>query len=128
VGGADVFAAYVNRLKTQNPFYAVVSAGDLIGASPLVSALFHDGAQFGLLFSHRHFGAELGSIQFEARNDERIPIPGGDSGAGMWSVITAQFQQDQGAYSPITHGNSYIQVIGCICHFMRRIFWLIRIC
>jgi acyl-homoserine-lactone acylase len=56
--------------------------------------------------------AELGSIQFEPRNDERIPIPGGDGGAGMWSVISSQFQQDKGGYSPITAGNSYIQVIG----------------
>jgi acyl-homoserine-lactone acylase len=55
--------------------------------------------------------AELGSIQFEQRNDERIPIPGGDGGAGMWSVITTQFQPDTG-YSPIQHGNSYIQIIG----------------
>ena len=41
-GGADVLAGYVAYLKAQNPNHVVVSAGDLIGASPLVSALFHD--------------------------------------------------------------------------------------
>lgn len=41
-GGADFFAAYANQLKAQNPNNVVVSAGDLIGASPLISALFHD--------------------------------------------------------------------------------------
>jgi 5'-nucleotidase len=41
-GGADVLAAYVAQLKAQNPNNAVVAAGDLIGASPLISALFHD--------------------------------------------------------------------------------------
>lgn len=41
-GGADYFAAYVNLLKQRNPNNVVVSAGDLIGASPLLSALFHD--------------------------------------------------------------------------------------
>ena len=41
-GGADVLAAYVNQLKAQNPNNAIVAAGDLIGASPLISALFHD--------------------------------------------------------------------------------------
>lgn len=55
--------------------------------------------------------AELGSLQFEPRNDERIPIPGGDGGAGMWSVITSQFNAEQQAYTPILHGNSYMQVI-----------------
>lgn len=55
--------------------------------------------------------AELGTLQFEARNDERIPIPGGDGGAGMWSVITSQYNAEQQGYTPIVHGNSYMQVI-----------------
>jgi 5'-nucleotidase len=42
VGGADAFAGHIARLKAQNPHSVVVSAGDLIGATPLVSALFHD--------------------------------------------------------------------------------------
>lgn len=42
VGGADALAAQVARLKTGMPHSAVVAAGDLVGASPLVSALFHD--------------------------------------------------------------------------------------
>lgn len=42
VGGADIFAGHIARLKAQNPHSIVVSAGDLIGATPLVSALFHD--------------------------------------------------------------------------------------
>lgn len=41
-GGVDWFAGYVARAKAENPNTAVVAAGDLIGASPLVSALFHD--------------------------------------------------------------------------------------
>lgn len=42
VGGADYMAAYVERLKSQNPLNVVVGAGDFIGASPLISALFFD--------------------------------------------------------------------------------------
>ena len=42
VGGAEYLAAYVARLKAQNPLNVVVGAGDFIGASPLVSALFFD--------------------------------------------------------------------------------------
>jgi 5'-nucleotidase len=41
-GGAEVIAGYVNQLKALNPNHAIVAAGDLIGASPLISALFHD--------------------------------------------------------------------------------------
>lgn len=55
--------------------------------------------------------APLGEIQYSERSGERIPIPGGQGGAGMWSVITAQLRSDAG-YTPIQHGNSYIQVIG----------------
>ncbi len=42
VGGAEYLAAYVARLKAQNPLHVVVGAGDFIGASPLISALFFD--------------------------------------------------------------------------------------
>ena len=42
VGGAEFIAAYVARLKAQNPLNVVVGAGDFISASPLVSALFFD--------------------------------------------------------------------------------------
>ncbi len=42
VGGAEYLAAHVSRLKGQNPLNVVVGAGDSIGASPLISALFFD--------------------------------------------------------------------------------------
>jgi len=42
VGGVDWLAGYIAELKNQNPSTVVVSAGDIIGATPLVSALFHD--------------------------------------------------------------------------------------
>jgi 5'-nucleotidase len=41
-GGAAYLAAHVHRLAQANPNTVVVSAGDLTGASPLVSNLFHD--------------------------------------------------------------------------------------
>lgn len=61
VGGIDYFAGYVDAIRAKNPTGTVIiSAGDLIGASPLVSALFHDegtveamnrlGAGYGLDF------------------------------------------------------------------------------
>jgi 5'-nucleotidase len=41
-GGIEYFASHVGILRTRNPDTFLVSAGDLIGATPLVSALFHD--------------------------------------------------------------------------------------
>ena len=42
VGGAEYLAAYVARMKAQNPYNVVVGGGDFISASPLISALFFD--------------------------------------------------------------------------------------
>ncbi|MGH7297211.1 MAG: bifunctional metallophosphatase/5'-nucleotidase, partial [Polyangiaceae bacterium] len=39
-GGVAWLAAHVERLRAENPATVVVSAGDLTGASPLVSNLF----------------------------------------------------------------------------------------
>ncbi len=40
--GAEYLATYIKRFKSENPNTIVVSAGDNIGASPLISAHFHD--------------------------------------------------------------------------------------
>lgn len=40
--GVARFATRIDALRAQNPLNAVVSAGDMIGASPLTSALFKD--------------------------------------------------------------------------------------
>lgn len=41
-GGVEYLATHINNLRATNPNTVVVSAGDMIGASPLISALFHD--------------------------------------------------------------------------------------
>ena len=55
--------------------------------------------------------ARWGDVQFEIRNGEKIGIPGGDGRAGMFSVISARFDGDNGGYTPIVSGNSYIQSV-----------------
>lgn len=59
VGGADALAGYVEFLKAQNPFHVVVAAGDLVGASPMVSALFHDE---GTIEAMNLLGLEISSV------------------------------------------------------------------
>jgi 5'-nucleotidase len=41
-GGAEHLASAVRELRAKNPNHVFVAAGDLVGASPLLSALFHD--------------------------------------------------------------------------------------
>ncbi len=41
-GGAAFFAERIATLRGEHPNTVVVSAGDLIGASPMISAIFHD--------------------------------------------------------------------------------------
>ena len=52
-----------------------------------------------------------GEVQFAMRNGEKIGIPGGSGGQGLFSVITARFNSENGGYTPITHGNGYIRTV-----------------
>jgi 5'-nucleotidase len=70
VGGAEYIAAYVARLKAQNPLNVVVGAGDFIGASPLISALFFDEPAVETL---NKIGVEFSSVgnhEFDKGKDE----------------------------------------------------------
>ena len=51
-----------------------------------------------------------GDVQFAERNGTRIPVPGGPGRHGMFSYINTDFTNGKG-YTPIVHGNSYIQVV-----------------
>lgn len=76
-GGVDAMAAYVQQLKQQNPATIVVSAGDMIGASPLVSALFHDE---GTIESMNRLGLDfnaVGNHEFDDGKAELLPMQNG---------------------------------------------------
>jgi 5'-nucleotidase len=77
VGGADFLAAHVARLKSQNPNNVVVGAGDLIGATPLISSLFFDEPavetlnRIGLEFS------AVGNHEFDKGSAELLRLQNG---------------------------------------------------
>lgn len=76
-GGVDVLATYVNNLKAQNPNNVVVSAGDLIGASPLISAFFHDE---GSIETMNRLGLEfnaVGNHEFDEGRAELLRMQNG---------------------------------------------------
>ncbi|WKJ89493.1 bifunctional metallophosphatase/5'-nucleotidase [Methylomonas montana] len=70
VGGVDWMAGYVENLKSENPNTVVVSAGDIIGATPLISALFHDE---GTIETMNRLGLDfnaVGNHEFDEGKDE----------------------------------------------------------
>lgn len=71
-------------------------------------AALADGVQV-LLDNAIALDAPWGEVQFEEKNGERIPIPGG-SGGMLFSVISSGLVEGEG-YSNISAGNSYIQAV-----------------
>ena len=50
-----------------------------------------------------------GDLQYDTKNGVRFPIHGGRDGSGMFSIITADLGPE--GYTPIDHGNSYMQTV-----------------
>lgn len=77
-GGAAYLAGLIDRLRAQNPERTlVVAAGDLIGASPLVSSLFHDEPTIEALNRTGLAVSSVGNHEFEKGVDELLRIQNG---------------------------------------------------
>ena len=71
-GGADYLAAYIAERLSHNPNHVIVSAGDLVGASPLISAAYHDEGTIEVM---NLLGLELtavGNHEFDAGSAELL--------------------------------------------------------
>ena len=102
VGGAEYLAAYVAQMKAQNPYNVVVGAGDFIGASPLISALFYDepavetlnkiGVEFNAVGNHEF---DKGSAELKRLQSGGCKITGGapdpESCKGLGSAAPGTF-------------------------------------
>ncbi|MGY2038514.1 bifunctional metallophosphatase/5'-nucleotidase [Nocardia gipuzkoensis] len=64
-GGAAYLATHLTRLKAAYPSSAVLAAGDNIGASPLVSALFHDEPTITFLNNTGVAASAVGNHEFD---------------------------------------------------------------
>lgn len=76
-GGIDALATRIKELKAGHPNNVVVAAGDLIGASPLSSALFHDE---GTIETLNRMGLEISSVgnhEFDKGIDELLRMQNG---------------------------------------------------
>src|SRR5215203_2175435 len=64
-GGAAFLAARISQLKSEQPNHVVVSAGDLVGASPLASGLFQDEPTIEVMNSIGLDVSALGNHEFD---------------------------------------------------------------
>ena len=77
-GGAAYLATLIATLKAQNPGSTlVVAAGDMIGASPLVSGLFHDEPAIDALGMMGLDLTSVGNHEFDKGRDELLRMQNG---------------------------------------------------
>ncbi len=76
-GGAEHLATAIAQAKAKNPNHAVVAAGDLIGGTPLLSALFRDEPTIESLSLMGLQMAAVGNHEFDKGADELLRMQRG---------------------------------------------------
>ncbi|MBF9232409.1 bifunctional metallophosphatase/5'-nucleotidase [Microvirga sp. BT350] len=76
-GGSEAMATLVKQLKSGNKNSIFVAAGDLIGASPLLSALFHDEPTVESLSLMGLEASAVGNHEFDEGKDELLRMQNG---------------------------------------------------
>lgn len=86
--GVARFSTRIKQLKDANPMHAVVSAGDMIGASPLTSALFKDEPTIEAM---NRIGIDfnaVGNHEFDEGKDELVRMQhGGNHPTDLYSGL-----------------------------------------
>ncbi|NHQ86946.1 bifunctional metallophosphatase/5'-nucleotidase [Iodobacter sp. HSC-16F04] len=107
VGGAEYLATWVKNLKAKNPNNVVVSAGDLIGASPMISALYHDeptiesmnalGLEFNAVGNHEFDdgSAELLRMQNGGCHADKVGCADGKFDGAKFKFLAANVQDSK---------------------------------
>jgi 5'-nucleotidase len=95
-GGAEHLATAVQQLKAKNPHHVFVAAGDLIGATPLLSALFRDEPTIESLSLMGLEASAVGNHEFDKGAAELLRLQRGGCGAdgcqGPQPFAGARFQ------------------------------------
>lgn len=76
-GGAEHLATLVKELRAKNKNNVFVAAGDLIGASPFLSAMFHDEPTVNSLSMMGLAIASVGNHEFDEGKDELLRMQNG---------------------------------------------------
>ncbi|MDC8770612.1 bifunctional metallophosphatase/5'-nucleotidase [Roseateles albus] len=102
VGGAEYLAAYVAKMKASNPNTVVVGAGDFIGASPLISALFFDEPAVETLNKIGVDFSSVGNHEFDKGKDELRRLQNGGCKLDAGGVQEANSCKGFGSSAPGT--------------------------
>jgi 5'-nucleotidase len=98
-GGAAHLATLVRRLRAQAPHSVLVSGGDLVGASPIASALFRDEPTIEAM---NRIGLDLGVLgnhEFDRGVDELRRLLAGGCHPGADSGVAASCAGPSGRYA-----------------------------
>ena len=76
-GGAEYLATHIAALRATNPNTVMVAAGDVIGATPLLSALFHDEPTIESMNAMGLGVAGVGNHEFDEGIDELLRMATG---------------------------------------------------
>jgi 5'-nucleotidase len=103
-GGAAYLSALVRQLKARNPGNTlVVGAGDLVGASPLASGLFHDEPTIEVLNQIGLDVTSVGNHEFDKGRTELLRLQNGGcyprSDDGSSGVVGVDTCMNTGAFS-----------------------------
>jgi 5'-nucleotidase len=79
-GGAEYLATHLKQDVAQNPNSMIVAAGDLIGASPLLSALFHDEPTIESMNAMNLAVSSVGNHEFDEGWTELLRMQNGGCG------------------------------------------------
>ena len=82
-GGAESLATAVAELRRKNPNHVFVGAGDLVGASPLLSALFRDEPTIESLSAMGLEVSAVGNHEFDRGSDELLRLQRGGCAAAQ---------------------------------------------
>ena len=88
-GGVEYLATHVDQLRATNPNTVFVSAGDLIGATPLLSALFHDEPSIEAMNLMGLDYNGVGNHEFDEGISELLRVAYGDESAKGYTPARA---------------------------------------
>jgi 5'-nucleotidase len=112
-GGAEYLATAVAQARAKNPNHIFVAAGDLIGATPLLSALFHDEPTIEALSLMGLEASAVGNHEFDNGRQELLRRQNGgchprDGCKGPRPFAGARFQYLAASTIDITSGKTIL--------------------
>lgn len=115
-GGVEYLAGHLKQLRQGHPYTATVAAGDIVGASPLLSAAFHDEPSIEAMNSLGLDATAVGNHEFDEGYKELQRLANGgciDDGAGAANQDSCPGGKSfAGADFPILAANVRVKATG----------------